>query len=145
MSAFAGVAKGASQSVFVQICTSSVSSLTCISSKAHVQNAIPLQAVHWIALFTVKDFGFQTQTLSCLVFADQNAAAAHEEAGPSSSSSVPQTNGIPSSNLKISDEDQQQLFDDDDDDDEDLGDDDGDMSDEEVDQLQASIHKSSLH
>lgn len=76
---------------------------------------------------------------------EQNAAAAQEEAGPSGSSSAPQTNGHASSNLKISDEDQQQLFDDDDDDDDDLeDDDDGDMSDDELEQLEASINKSSL-
>ena len=83
--------------------------------------------------------------MGCLGLAEQNAAVAQEEAGPSGSSTAHQTNGHPSSNLKISDEDQQQLFDDDDDDDDDFEeDDDGDMSDEELEQLEASINKSSL-
>ena len=55
-------------------------------------------------------------------------------------------NGKATSNLKISEEDQQQLFDDDDDEDDDEldDDDDGDLSDEELDQLEAKLKKSSL-
>ena len=77
--------------------------------------------------------------------AEQVQAAAQEQAGPSGSNSAPETNGHASSSLKISDEDQQQLFDDDDDDEDLDDDDDGDMSDDELDQLEASINKSSLH
>lgn len=144
--------------VCTTICVCATCCQTAIVTYRHLKIgsnklAGPLQALHWKPVFRVKGFRPDTQRLADLVSrhteieltwcaAEQNAAAAQE---PSSSSSAQQTNGNPSSNLKISDEDQQQLFDDDDDDDEDLDDDDGDMSDEELDQLQNSVNKSSLH
>lgn len=78
---------------------------------------------------------------------EQNAAAAQEQASSSSSAAAaPHMNGKATSSLKISEEDQQQLFDDDDDEDDDEldDDDDGDLSDDELDQLEAKLKMSSL-
>ena len=83
---------------------------------------------------------------ACCHVADHISAAAEEQAGSSNSAAAPHMNGNAASHLKISEEDQQQLFDDDDDDDDDDldDDDDGDMTDDDLDQLEASINKSSL-
>lgn len=78
---------------------------------------------------------------------EQSAAAAQEQASSSSSATAaPHMNGKATSNLKISEEDQQQLFDDDDDEEDDEldDDDDGDMSDDQLDQLEAKLKQSSF-
>ena len=81
--------------------------------------------------------------------ADQNMPAAEDkQAGPSSSTANAHTNGAASSSLKVSEADQQQLFDDSDDEDdldEDDDDDDGDLSDSELDQIEASLKDSKVH
>lgn len=70
-------------------------------------------------------------------------AAADQEAGPSSSSAA-HPNGTSSSKLGISAEDEQQLFDESDDDLVDEDDSEEDVSDDELDALEASLHKSSV-